>query len=124
LVFPTAEGTDSACLGDAGTEEQCAAATINLARAGKVWITATYEFESDPGTTYENGTLKLKVDGAIVEQHTVGDDASLNHYPMPIQDLATLSAGSHQITLTFQEANGAEDVDVYKTHIVAVKVSA
>ena len=125
LVFPTAEGTDAVCLDDGVVgAEDCAAASLTLASAGKVWINVTYEFQSDPGVTNESGTVRLVVDGVVTESHAISDDANVNQYPMPIQDLVNLSAGNHTIKLTFQEGDDAEDVDIVKSHIVAVQVSA
>lgn len=126
LKFPTAEGKDSLCLDDSvpATPEECASTTITLAKPGKVWINVTYEFESDPGTTDESGTVRLLVNGTVTESHFINDNADTNRYPMPIQDLVSLGAGTHTIKLTFQEGDDAEDVDVINSHIVAVRVSS
>lgn len=123
LKMDTAEGSDAVCNGDAGTEN-CASTTLTMSAPGKVQIIATFEFDSDPGTTLEFGTINLVVDGTTVESHEFGDSQDAALYPMPIVDLVNLSAGSHEIKLTFQESDAAEDVDVKKTHIVAARLSA
>lgn len=129
LKFPTGELDDQngSCFADSG-EETCSTANITLARAGMVLITATYEWNSDSSAEAgpQSGIVRLKIDGVEVERANPGDNVHDNsvEYPQPIIELQKLDAGSHTISLTFQEANAASDVDVRGSHIVAVRVSS
>ena len=128
LGMETAEATDEYCSGDSGVEN-CAVATLNMSRAGKVYIAATFEyFSDDASTAWVAGVVRLVVDGTTTEEvhvaHQGNGTADEDEYPMPIHDLVNLSAGSHEIKLTFAEAVASEDPDVGATHIVAMRLGA
>jgi len=129
LSFPTAEvdSISSPCFADSG-EQTCSTTNITLASPGKVLIMATYIWNSDSSAEVgeQSGTVRLKVDGVAVETVTPGDNIHDNstEYPQPILELQDLAAGTHTISLTFQENNAASDVDLRGSHIVATKISA
>jgi len=129
LTFPTGEGTDANCTGDALGAEDCASTSITLSRPGKVYIIATFEWGADSGvTTDSTGTVGLVVDGNLVESHVVGEAGQdSQNYPMPIHDLITLGAGTHNVKVTFQQTASVilgENPDILKSHIVALRVSS